>query len=105
MNSSDKQIAPFASLRKEFSMKTLRRDFFKLAAGAAVMPAIGSMVDAAPAAPKSWDSRLMGRGEYVDVDGIRTRYFHAGHDVSRVAAAAIAPKPPAAAAPCPGGPP
>jgi pimeloyl-ACP methyl ester carboxylesterase len=59
-------------------METPRRDFLKLAAGAAALPAFASAANAAPAVPKSWDSKLMGPGEYIDVDGIRTRYFHAG---------------------------
>ena len=59
-------------------MQTPRRDFLKLAAGAATLPVLAASADAAPAVPKSWDSKLMGPGEYVDVDGIRTRYFHAG---------------------------
>ena len=59
-------------------MQTPRRDFLKLAAGAATLPVLAGNADAAPAVPKSWDSKLMGPGEYIDVDGIRTRYFHAG---------------------------
>ncbi len=59
-------------------MQTPRRDFLKLAAGAATLPVLAGSADAAPAVPKSWDSKLMGPGEYINVDGIRTRYFHAG---------------------------
>jgi pimeloyl-ACP methyl ester carboxylesterase len=59
-------------------MQTPRRDFLKLAAAAAALPVFAAAADAAPTATKSWDSKLMGRGEYIDVDGIRTRYFHAG---------------------------
>lgn len=59
-------------------METPRRDFLKLAAGAAALPVFAVTAEAAPAVPKSWDSKLMGPGEYVDVNGIRTHYFHAG---------------------------
>ncbi len=59
-------------------MQTPRRDFLKLAAGAATLPVLAGNAEAAPAVPKSWDSKLMGPGEYINVDGIRTRYFHAG---------------------------
>lgn len=59
-------------------MQTPRRDFLKAAAGAAALPMLASAVNAAPAVPKSWDSLLMGDGRFIDVDGIRTRYFRAG---------------------------
>jgi len=55
-------------------MQSSRRHFLKAAAALPVFSAAA----AAPAVPQSWDSRLMGQGAFIDVDGIRTRYFEAG---------------------------
>jgi 2-hydroxy-6-oxo-6-(2'-carboxyphenyl)-hexa-2,4-dienoate hydrolase len=50
-----------------------------LAAGAAAAPLVGaSPVNAAANASPSRDSRLMGEAKFVDVNGIRTRYFDGG---------------------------
>src|ERR1700759_4663383 len=54
-----------------------RRDVLKLAAATAVAPLIAPQT-AAAAEPLGWDSKLMGAGKFVDVDGVRTRYFEAG---------------------------
>lgn len=60
-------------------METPRRDFLKqLAAGAALPVLASSRANAAVNAPKSRDSKMMGPAKFVDVDGIRTRYFDGG---------------------------
>ena len=61
-------------------MKTLRRDFLKqVALGAAAIPLVGSTgANAAADEPITGDPKLMGEAKYVDVDGIRTRYFDGG---------------------------
>ena len=61
-------------------MNTPRRDFLKTAvAGATALPLLASTVGKAVAAgPKSYDSKLMGEPKFIDIDGIRTRYFDAG---------------------------
>ena len=62
-------------------MDTPRRTFLQLvAAGAATVP----FLDASPANPaanasRPRDSRLMGEAKFVDVNGIRTRYFDGGN--------------------------
>ena len=59
-------------------MKTDRRDFLvRAAAGALILPLLGRTA-AAAATPVSYDSRLMSTPKFIDVDGIRTRYFDAG---------------------------
>jgi 2-hydroxy-6-oxonona-2,4-dienedioate hydrolase len=58
-------------------MQTPRRHFLK-AAGAAALPVFSAAAAAAPAVPQSWDSRVIGQGAFIDIDGIRTRYFEAG---------------------------
>ena len=59
-------------------MQTPRRDFLKTAASVAALPILATAASAAPAVPKSWDSKLMGPGEFIDVEGIRTQFFRAG---------------------------
>jgi 2-hydroxy-6-oxonona-2,4-dienedioate hydrolase len=61
-------------------METPRRTFIQLfAAGAATASLIGqSPVNAAANGGNSRDSRLMGEAKFVDVAGIRTRYFEGG---------------------------
>src|SRR5262245_1952776 len=61
-------------------MDTPRRTVLKLlAAGAAASPLIGSTTaNAAANASASRDSRMMGQAKFIDVDGIRTRYFEGG---------------------------
>ena len=65
-------------------METARRDFLATAAvGALALPVlVRSAAVAAPAV--SYDSRLMGAPKFVDVEGIRTRYFDAGRGPSMV---------------------
>jgi 2-hydroxy-6-oxonona-2,4-dienedioate hydrolase len=58
-------------------MITRRRDLLKAAAASVALPLIGSAAEAAPK-PKSYDSKLMGEPKFIDVDGIRTRYFEGG---------------------------
>src|SRR3954470_7265495 len=64
----------------ETAMTTMRRDLLKLiAAGAASLPFAGAgNAKAAATAPKSRDSKMMGQAKFVDVAGIRTRYFDGG---------------------------
>src|SRR5215510_7208573 len=51
-----------------------------LAAGAATAPLMSaSPAKAAPNASPSRDSRLMGEAKFIDVNGIRTRYFDGGN--------------------------
>src|SRR3954470_19319454 len=57
-------------------MENARRDFLKQAAVAAA--AYSLLPATVNAAPNSRDSRLMGRAKFVDVGGIRTRYFDGG---------------------------
>ena len=61
-------------------MEPLRRDFLKqVALGAAAIPLVGSTgAKAATDEPITGDPKLMGEAKYVDVDGIRTRYFDGG---------------------------
>jgi 2-hydroxy-6-oxo-6-(2'-carboxyphenyl)-hexa-2,4-dienoate hydrolase len=60
-------------------METPRRNFLQALAGAAALPLWpGALAPAAAAAPALRDSRLMGEAKFIDVDGIRTRYFDAG---------------------------
>jgi 2-hydroxy-6-oxo-6-(2'-carboxyphenyl)-hexa-2,4-dienoate hydrolase len=61
-------------------METQRRDFLKqVAAGAASVPFLAAPVAYGAAnATKSRDSKLMGAAKFVDVEGIRTRYFDGG---------------------------
>jgi 2-hydroxy-6-oxonona-2,4-dienedioate hydrolase len=62
-------------------METIRRDFLKhIAAAAASAPLAAAPVAKAQAAdgPKSRDSKMMGAAKFVDVNGIRTRYFDGG---------------------------
>src|SRR5262245_52250046 len=61
-------------------MDTPRRTFIQLlAAGAAATPLLAaSPVNAAAKPSGSRDSRLMGEAKFVDVNGIRTRYFEGG---------------------------
>src|SRR5262249_54884013 len=55
-----------------------RRDFLKHAAiGAAALPILAPAIGRA-AENLGWDSKLMGEGKFVTVDGIRTRYFEGG---------------------------
>jgi len=57
---------------------TGRRDFLKqITIGAAAIPIL-SPVSAGAAESLGWDSRLMGAGKFVTVNGVRTRYFDAG---------------------------
>jgi 2-hydroxy-6-oxonona-2,4-dienedioate hydrolase len=59
-------------------MNTDRRAFLaRAAAGALTLPFL-ARTGAAAAAPVSYDSRLMNNPKFIDVDGIRTRYFEAG---------------------------
>jgi 2-hydroxy-6-oxo-6-(2'-carboxyphenyl)-hexa-2,4-dienoate hydrolase len=67
-----------ADNKRESAMKAPRRDFLKAAAGAAALPLVAAAAGAAPSPAISWDSRLMGAGKFIEVDGIRTRYFEAG---------------------------
>src|SRR6476646_8286599 len=64
----------------EMSMTTMRRDLLKLiATGAASLPLLRTgTAKAAANAPKSRDSKMMGQAKFVDVGGIRTRYFDGG---------------------------
>lgn len=56
-----------------------RRDFLALAAaGALTVPLFALPAGAETARGLSYDSHLMGAPKFVDVDGIRTRYFDAG---------------------------
>jgi len=67
-------------------MKTLRSRFL-LAAGASALTVpllAGATVANADPAPVSYDSRLMGAPKFVEVDGIRTRYFDAGRGPTMV---------------------
>ena len=61
-------------------METLRREFLKQAAlGAVAIPLMSSTAaNAAADEPITRDSRLMGEAKFIDVDGIRTRYFDGG---------------------------
>jgi 2-hydroxy-6-oxo-6-(2'-carboxyphenyl)-hexa-2,4-dienoate hydrolase len=61
-------------------MDTDRRDFVRhMVAGAAALPLLRTVAaEAAEDAPKSRDSKLMGKAKFIDVDGIRTRYFEGG---------------------------
>jgi 2-hydroxy-6-oxo-6-(2'-carboxyphenyl)-hexa-2,4-dienoate hydrolase len=75
-------------------MEILRRNFFKQAvSGAAALSILkgeglglkgeglglkGGGLGAARVEAKSWDSKLMGNPRFVDVDGVRTRYFEGG---------------------------
>ena len=61
-------------------MDTPRRTVLQLlAAGAAAAPLLGtSPANAAANASPSRDSRLMGQAKFIDVKGIRTRYFDGG---------------------------
>ena len=61
-------------------METPRRNFLKhIALGAAALPLIGTAsANAAGTAEKSGESKRMGEAKFVDVDGIRTRYFDGG---------------------------
>lgn len=56
-------------------MDTPRREFIQLLAAGAAAPLL---VPPAMAAAPNRDSRLMGVAKFVDVDGIRTRYFDGG---------------------------
>lgn len=57
-------------------MDTPRRTFLQLAAGAATVPLFAASTASAAAASR--DSRLMGQAKFIDVNGIRTRYFDGG---------------------------
>jgi len=60
-------------------MKPQRREFLATAAaGALALPLFARTAAAAAGPATSYDSRLMGAPKFVDVDGIRTRYFDAG---------------------------
>jgi 2-hydroxy-6-oxonona-2,4-dienedioate hydrolase len=60
-------------------VETRRREFLTMtAAGAFAMPLLAGRAFAAAAPATSYDSRLMGQPKFVDVEGIRTRYFDAG---------------------------
>jgi len=56
---------------------TARRDLLKLIAAGAAVPIV-ARAPAKAAEAFGWDSKLMGDGKFVDVGGIRTRYFEAG---------------------------
>lgn len=59
-------------------MDDARRDFLKaIAAAGAGAALLGGVGNAAPAV-KSYDSKRMGEAKFVNVNGIRTRYFDAG---------------------------
>jgi 2-hydroxy-6-oxonona-2,4-dienedioate hydrolase len=62
-------------------METLRRDFLKLAAAAAVplIPLHSAEAANAPASPPGPDPLLMGEAKYIEADGYRTRYFDGGN--------------------------
>jgi 2-hydroxy-6-oxo-6-(2'-carboxyphenyl)-hexa-2,4-dienoate hydrolase len=56
-----------------------RRDFLKqVALGAVAIPVLSPARAEAAQAALGWDSKLMGEGKYVTVDGVRTRYFEGG---------------------------
>jgi pimeloyl-ACP methyl ester carboxylesterase len=56
-----------------------RRDFLKLVAAASAASALGAApARAAAALARSYDSKHMGKAKFVDVGGIRTRYFDGG---------------------------
>lgn len=61
-------------------MDTPRRTFLQLAAaGAVTIPFLDAWpVEAAATVPRSRDSQLMGQGKFIDVNGVRTRYFEGG---------------------------
>jgi 2-hydroxy-6-oxonona-2,4-dienedioate hydrolase len=60
-------------------METVRRDFLmQIAAAAASAPLLAASGAKAANAPKSGDSKMMGPAKFVDVEGIRTRYFDGG---------------------------
>jgi 2-hydroxy-6-oxonona-2,4-dienedioate hydrolase len=60
-------------------MKTPRYEFLATAAaGALAFPLVAGTALAALGPATSYDSRLMGAPKFIDVDGIRTRYFEAG---------------------------
>ena len=59
-------------------MDTPRRVFLRFAAASAATPFLGASPASAAAASSSRDSRLMGQAKFVDVNGIRTRYFDGG---------------------------
>lgn len=60
-------------------MKDARRDFLKqMAMAAAAYPFLPEAAMAAAGATKSQDSKFMGQEKFVDVGGIRTRYFDGG---------------------------
>jgi 2-hydroxy-6-oxonona-2,4-dienedioate hydrolase len=60
-------------------MQSDRREFLATAAaGALALPLITGTPVLAAGPPASYDSRLMGSPKFIDVDGIRTRYFEAG---------------------------
>src|SRR3954469_4763300 len=64
----------------EAVMNTIRRDVLKLVvASAAALPMVRlDNAKAAAPASKSRDSKMMGQAKFVDVGGIRTRYFDGG---------------------------
>jgi 2-hydroxy-6-oxo-6-(2'-carboxyphenyl)-hexa-2,4-dienoate hydrolase len=56
-----------------------RRAFLKTAAGAATLPLLAAAdIPGSAAAQDARDSKMMGAPKFVDVDGIRTRYFDGG---------------------------
>jgi 2-hydroxy-6-oxonona-2,4-dienedioate hydrolase len=55
-----------------------RRDFLKQVAIAAAAVPILAPAPAGAAENLGWDSKLMGAGKFVTVDGVRTRYFEGG---------------------------
>ena len=60
-------------------MDTPRRTVLQLLAAGAAAPLVGtSPANAAANASPSRDSRLMGQAKFIDVKGIRTRYFDGG---------------------------
>ena len=60
-------------------MKTPRSTFLLAAGAGLTAPLLAqATAGAADTPPISYDSRLMGAPKFVDVDGIRTRYFDAG---------------------------
>ena len=65
-------------------MHSPRRDFLKAAAGAATLPLVAGVARAQSPALTSWDSKLMGDGKFIDVDGIRTHYYEGGQGEAMV---------------------
>jgi 2-hydroxy-6-oxo-6-(2'-carboxyphenyl)-hexa-2,4-dienoate hydrolase len=59
-------------------MTTPRRSFLATAAAGALIAPLLAEPGIAASVPPSYDSRLMGAPKFIDVDGIRTRYFDAG---------------------------